>query len=189
MQNMSSGEWASQHDPAGLPLRGWHQLLSALQRPFFKLNATENLSARQMDLLIEMANSDPQQFDQARDQYRNWMQKNENLLSPRLIFNPIGKILIALAAPNYEDYAVRVYDCAALQRLARLGYEIRHQSVAAAAIPAFLLRHPEWATHPLDGRLFLWNAQSGEITVQTLGKQSVGRRFTIQIWQPPPSGT
>lgn len=189
MQNMASGKWASHHDPAGVPLRWWHQLLSALQGPFFKLNATENLSARQMNLLIEMANSDPQQFNQGRDHYRNWMQKNESLLSLRLIFNPIGKILVAIAAPTYEDYAVRVYDCAALQRLARLGYEIRRQSVIAAAIPTFLERHPEWATHPLDGRLFLWNAQSGEITVQTLGKQSVGRRFTIQIWQPPPSGT
>jgi hypothetical protein len=66
----------------------------------------------------------------------------------------------------------------------RLGYEIRRQRVDGAAIPAFLRMHPEWSTHPADGRPFLWDAKTSELRVQTVAKQQPGRRFSIRVWQP-----
>ena len=64
-----------------------------------------------------------------------------------------------------------------------LSYEIRRQGIEPAGIAAFLARHPEWSTHPGDGRPFLWDAKNGELRVQTMGRQPAGRRFGIRIWQ------
>jgi len=102
-----------------------------------------------------------------------------------LSYNPVGKILTAVSAPVYDDYSLRAWDAAALQRLVRLSYEIRRQRIEPSAIPAFLRQHPEWSTHPADGRPFLWNPAKNELRVQTVGKQQPGRRFSLAIWRSP----
>ena len=84
-------------------------------------------------------------------------------MSVRTIYDPIGKILVAIAAPAYENYIVRPYDAAALQRLVRLSFEIRRQRIAPSEIAGFMKLHPEWATHPADGRSFVWKPSSGGI--------------------------
>jgi hypothetical protein len=104
------------------------------------------------------------------------------------VYNPIGKLLAGIAAPTGVTYPLRAWDAAALQRLVRAGYEIRRQRIAPADIPAFLKQHPEWSTHPADGRPFLWSADVGELRVQTIGEQPHGRRFSIRVWQAPAPG-
>jgi hypothetical protein len=64
-----------------------------------------------------------------------------------------------------------------------LGYEIRRQKIAADAVPTFLNQHPEWSTHPADGRPFLWDARTGELRIQTVAKQPPDRRFSAPVWQ------
>jgi len=103
-------------------------------------------------------------------------------------YNPIGKLLAGIAAPAGVTYPLRAWDAAALQRLVRAGYEIRRQRIGPADIPAFLNQHPEWSTHPGDGRPFLWLPESRELRVQTIGEQPQGRRFSIRVWQAPPAG-
>jgi hypothetical protein len=78
----------------------------------------------------------------------------------------------------------RTWDGAAFQRLLRLSYEIRRQRIDAAAIPAFMKQHPEWSTHPSDGRSFVFNGSAGTIHVQTLGKETNGRVFFVHVWRP-----
>ena len=175
----------SKRAAGGMPLHWWDRLGGALSASFFRLNATENLLARQTRQLIEMADADPPQFFRARERYEQWLRDNVTRSSPRMLYNPIGKTLVALAAGAGEDQPVQVYDTAALQRLVRLSYEVRRQAITAAAIPSFMQQHPQWATHPLDGSPFLWNEKTGEISVGTLARGA--RPFTIRIWQPPVS--
>jgi hypothetical protein len=82
------------------------------------------------------------------------------------------------------DYPLRAWDVAALQRLVRAGYEIRRRQTPKADIAGFLSQHPEWATHPGDGRPFVWDPDALELRVQTIGEQPAGRRFSIRVWQP-----
>ena len=105
-----------------------------------------------------------------------------------LSYNPLGKLLAAVVTQPYRYYPPRAWDEQALQRLVRLGYEIRQHHVAPADLAAFLRAQPQWSTHPADGRPFLWDAVTGELRVQTLSQHPPGWRFSIRIWQPPPAG-
>jgi hypothetical protein len=152
-----------------------HRWLDGIGNRFFKINATENLFAQQVARLMRAAA--PGGSDPAVD-------PAEHLASLRTVYNPVGRILAAMSAAAREPYAARAWDGAAFQRLLRLSYEIRRQRIDAAAIPAFLGRHPEWSTHPADGRPFLWDARTGTIRVQTLGPLPAGRAFAVHVWRP-----
>jgi hypothetical protein len=163
-------------------VRGWLSTAeNRLTGHFLKLNATENLLARQTGRQMLMA-ADPAKFYAARAA-GGWLPDDQSVWTLPFSYNPIGKILVAVATPMYDSYPPRAWDAAALQRLVRAGYEIRRQRIAPEAIPAFLRQHPELATHPVSGRPFLWDAASGELRVPTLAQEPPGRRFSIHVWQ------
>jgi len=184
---LSGSAWAAEGEPHGALHRELTRLYNRMGGQFFKLNATENLLARQTVRRMQRAR-DPQSFPTTR--YESTDSPFAQGVSAwsfvrRMSYNPIGKYLAALADPAYEDYPPRAWDAAAVQRLVRLSYEIRRQQIAPAAIPAFLEQHPAWSTHPADGRPFLWDARTGELRIQTVGKQPPGRRFSVPVWQAP----
>ncbi len=150
--------------------------------PFFKINATQNLDAKIKTHLQKLADADPAEFFVARDAYRTWVRSNIEF-GLHYVYNPLGKIAMYVAAHTYENYSLRAYDVAAFQRLVRLGYEIRNQKVEDKAVPSFMQRNPQWASHPVDGRPFVWDEKKREIVVQTLGQQPEGRRFSIPVWR------
>jgi hypothetical protein len=183
---MTSKTWAMSGTNEA-QLSWWQGQWIALQMHFFKYNATENLSARQMVQLTKLAVSDPHGFSVAREEYRAWLRENEALYSPSVLFNPVGKILVSIAAPTCEDYLLRAYDVAAFQRLVYLAYQIRRQGIELSQISKFLKQHPEWSTHPVNGTPFRWDPRSGELMVDPVGTNSVGRRFSVAVYQRPAS--
>ena len=159
---------------------GWTQRFSeAVGRHFFKLNATTNLFADQADRLTAAA---------AQGALRSSAASGDNLFAKiRMVYNPSGKIVVSIGESGYDDYPRRAWDGAAFQRLVRLSYEIRRQRIDPAAIPQFMNQHPEWSTHPSDGRSFIWDAAAGTIRVETLGKDTSGRVYFVHIWRPAPA--
>jgi hypothetical protein len=153
---------------------------------FLKINATLNLDARETERHM-LAAADPARLNRLRSD-RSLLPEGQSVWTLWLSYNPLGKGLVAISTPVFEDYSLRAWDAAALQRLVRLSFEIRHQRIEPSTIPAFLRQHPEWSTHPADGRPFLWNPAKGELRVQTVGKQQPGRRFSIRVWQPAAAG-
>ncbi|HEV2703764.1 MAG TPA: hypothetical protein VGV09_19220, partial [Steroidobacteraceae bacterium] len=209
---MYSGEWKPAPSSGDTPPRFWRSLGRAVESHYFQFNSTENLAAEQMDQLMAVARAAPSQFYALRDLAQNWerdnltpysvggsydpasyvyeahgifgrwLHRHLNMISAPVIFNPVGKVLVANSlAANLPDFSLRAYDGAALQRLVKLGYEIRRRQLGPSSIPAFLQQHPEWATHPVSGRPFLWNAGSSEIAVQTVARQRAGSRFTVHV--------
>jgi len=79
------------------------------------------------------------------------------------------------------------YDAAALERGARLGYELRRQRVAANAVPDFMRTHREWSTHPIGEQPFLWSSADGTVVIPTVDEPS-GKRFWIRTWRPGATG-
>jgi hypothetical protein len=174
--------------PGDFLFQSWNRVENVATAHFFKLHATENLFARNAAQLNASAAADPAAFAAKSRQLLESLAASGRSSTVWLSYNPIGKILAAIVAPGLTGYAPRAWDGAALQRLVRLSYEIRRQGVEAAGVPAFLARHPEWSTHPGDGRPFLWDAKNGELRIQTMGRQPPGRRFSIRIWQPHSAG-
>lgn len=175
--------WTPQAARSGAPRSWTDRLGSEVSGHFFKLNATVNLFAQQAQRLVDLA---PGPGVAAAD--RKLADSSRSAWSLIGAYNPIGKLLAGIAAPAGVTYPLRAWDAAALQRLVRAGYEIRRQRIAPADVPAFLTQHPEWSTHPGDGRPFVWRPESAELGVQTIGEQPQGRRFSIRIWQAPPAG-
>jgi hypothetical protein len=175
--------WTPAAARTGAPRAWTDRLGSEVSGHFFKLNATENLCAQQAGRLIALR---PGPGVAAAD--KTLADSSLSAWSLLGAYNPIGRLLAGIAAPMGVTYPLRAWDAAALQRLVRAGYEIRRQRIAPVDVAAFLARHPEWSTHPGDGRPFLWLPDSGEIRVQTIGEQPQGRRFSIRIWQAPPEG-
>jgi hypothetical protein len=175
--------WSPQPSRDTGPHSWTSRLGSAVSGHFFKLNATVNLFAQQAERLMAVAPGSgvvALNKQLADSSYTAWSMVG--------VYNPIGKLLAGIAAPTGVTYPLRAWDAAALQRLVRAAYEIRRQRIAPADIPAFLKQHPEWSTHPADGRPFLWSADVGELRVQTIGEQPQGRRFSIRVWQAPAPG-
>jgi hypothetical protein len=177
----SDGHW--QPPDSSSTSRVWNRISSPIEGQFFKLNVTENLNAKAMNELAGFAALDPSTFatDQAR--IKKWEQDYADFFSVRAVYNPVGKVLVAIATPFYPDYAFRPYDAAALQRLVRLSFQIRRQRIAPSAIPAFMKLHPEWSTHPADGRSFVWKPATGEIDIEPVATLPAGRRFSVLIWR------
>jgi hypothetical protein len=156
-----------------------NRIWNAFQAHFFKLNATENMSAAHAAQWAALANSEPSQFYRNRDVTRDWLKNNEPHLSLGSLYNPVGKILVAMAIPQYDTYPLRVFDIAAYQRLVYLVFQLKRQHIATSDVPAFLKAHTEWSTHPVDGKPFGWNAQQSELAVNTLGEHSKEQRFSV----------
>ena len=175
--------WTPQAARTGAPRIWSDRLGSELSGHFFKLEATVNLFAQQAERLMALG---PGAGVVAAD--KKLADSSLSAWSLLGAYNPIGRLLAGMAAPMGVTYPLRAWDAAALQRLVRVGYEIRRQRIAPADIPAFLARHPEWSTHPGDGRPFLWLPEGGELRVQTIGDQPQGRRFSLRIWQAPTPG-
>jgi hypothetical protein len=169
----------------------WHPAASAgwltrlddrLSDHFLKVNATLNLFARETERRM-LAAADPARLYRMRSE-RSLLAEGQSVWTLPLSYNPVGKILAAGSEPVYDDYSLRAWDVAALQRLVRVSYEIRSHRIEPAAIAAFLVQHPEWSTHPADGRPFLWDPAKGELRVQTVGQHPPGRRFSVKVWHP-----
>ena len=168
-------------------MRGWvNRTESHLAAHFYKLNATENLIARRMARQM-LAAAGPGRATRSAPGAGTTLAEDQSMWPLRFAYNPIGTALatVLAPAPAYDNYCLRAWDAAALQRLVRAGYEIRRLRLGAAEVPAFLAGHPQWSTHPIDGRPFLWDAASGELRVQTLAQHPAGRRFSIHVLAPP----
>jgi hypothetical protein len=160
-------------------LRWWSRVWNAFQAHFFQLNATENMNAEIAARWVAVGDSDPSEFQQARQTNRERLDKEEPHLSPNYVYNPIGKILVSLADLHYDDYSLRAYDVAAYQRLVYLVIQLKRQHIATADVLGFVKAHPDWSTHPVDGNPFRWNAETNELAVNTLGQHQKDQRFSV----------
>jgi hypothetical protein len=162
-----------------LPSSWLQRARNGFQAHFFKTNATENMAARIVARWVSLGDSEPSGFEQSRQSYLEWRDKEGPHLAPNYIYNPVGKILVTPIGTQYDGYPQRVYDVSAYQRLIYLAYQLKRQHTATADVPAFLKAHPDWSTHPVDGKPFQWNADTGELTVNTLGEHPKDQRFSV----------
>jgi len=81
------------------------------------------------------------------------------------------------------DYPLRTLDVAAFQRLVVLAYQVRAQGISLKELPAFMVTHPEWSRHPIDGVPFALDSTTGEIRVISQAKPQPGHRFNIRVVQ------
>lgn len=154
---------------------------------FMKSGATANLSARSYIELQKVADSDAKDLLAARDAYLRW---TEEYFEPgvRNVYNPVGRTLVGFHARNlYNDYPLLAYDVAAFVRLVRLGYAIRQQKLATEDVGPFIEEHPQWASHPVNGQPFAWDANKRVMAMQPLAWGANERVMGIERLTPKES--
>jgi hypothetical protein len=163
----------------------WSQRANGwLGRQFFKLQATENLEAQRTEALRALADGDPATYWERREAYDATVRRAARI-SLADFYDPVGKILMAIAAPAAEEnLAPRVYDVAALQRLVFLAYQVRRREVPLAQLPQFMAQHPEWSTHPLGAEPFRWEPDRGRLAVAPAGREPQRERFSLTLREP-----
>jgi hypothetical protein len=172
-------------DPELAEERWWDPYVDKLGAYFLKVGATRNLNAEAMLQRRKMADADFKDYPAARDAYRKWVRNNMEF-GLHYIYNPVGKLFLGLGTDSYDGYPLRAYDGMALQRLVRLCYEIRSKNVGDESIPSFIRDNSQWASHPVDGRPFTWDAQKREVALQPLGNTPKDRRFSFPVWTAAP---
>lgn len=168
----------SPEPPAPGKARWWH-VLPGSRSNYFRLNATKNLGARYMHEVRRFAEADAASHSAALDTLRRWRQQH---LAPGIGYfhNPLGKYLLSVGAPTYDEYPLRAHEIAGFQRLVKLSFEIRKQGIADDAIPAFIRQHA-WAAHPVSGTPFAWDAVGRELVMAPMSKHHKKRRFRIPV--------
>ncbi|MGH8198862.1 MAG: hypothetical protein ACREVO_00600 [Steroidobacteraceae bacterium] len=167
--------------PGTHPVSWWQRVDDRLSAQFFKLHATENLQAERIQRLSALADGDPGNFIERRDAFRSWQQRRYPAISRASYYNPVGKSLLAIVPQNEDDYAARVYDVAAFQRLVFLAYQLRLRCIGSQDVSAFMQQHPAWATHPIDAKPFHWDPASGELGVLPIGQNARKARFSLKL--------
>lgn len=148
--------------------------------PLFKINATLNLVTRHLLHVRRLVDANGRDYVGQVASLRAWSAKH---LATGIgsAYNPIGKALAGVAPEAYEAYALRTHDIAGFHRLVRLGFEIRKQAVGSESVPAFIRQNVQWASHPVNGAPFTWDAARRELAMEPLADVHRERRFRIPV--------
>lgn len=88
-----------------------------------------------------------------------------------LAYNPIGKILNAIAVAPYDSYTARVHNLDGFLRLVSLSLAAKQQSVRAADMPAFLARAQPNLRHPYTNEPMFWDSNNRTIYFNGMGEK------------------
>lgn len=113
--------------------------ISLLERPFFKVHATQNLHARQhAELQAQIREFVPAQAESWQARLHAQRANDGALKSWRRLYNPTGKRLADMMEVNYGAYVLKLSDLMGVMRLARLQVEAVSNGKTAANLPAYI---------------------------------------------------
>ena len=104
--------------------------------------------------------------------------------------NPTGKILLAIAAPEFGSYVDRLLDLDGWLRLTALHLQIRSGAVPDAAVPALLAAQAQRLGDPYTGQPMAWDPGNRTLWFQGRGNAPAspgkpGYRYTVRLGGGP----
>jgi len=157
---------------------------NAISRVFLKFNATLNLDFRQRKLLIEQSRLAAREYRDRLDEYNGKLRA----MVPRkfnigMIYNPIGKIMLAVALPDYPTFLLRVHDLNGLQHLVRMQWQILEQGIAPEQIPAFLMGAGAQGWNPYTEQPLDWEAATRTLSFTPMEQRRLipGGRYQVKL--------
>ncbi len=143
-----------------------------LTRLLFKPNASLNRVTPIYVGLRELASRSPPDFAGLPE---NVQAEADALSEPGItwIYDPVGKLLTAIAIPAYPNFVARVFDLAAFIQLARAQLDLRLAAIAPDGAPAFLAAAAPDTRNPYTGNPFDWNAMTRELSFAPMSSRWV----------------
>lgn len=96
-------------------------------------------------------------------------------------FNPVGNILIAIAAPEYGHYLARIHDSDGLLRLVELKRLLRAQDIEAGQVDGFLHEHQAELTNPYTGEAMRYDGSREVIFFDGLSVRDESDRWRAEV--------
>jgi hypothetical protein len=134
---------------------------------FFKPNASLNVAARIYSGLQTLASHSPFEFVRLRDKV---VHENQ-AISRRGFYNPIGVTIVRAGSPNYADYIAQVFDLAAYIRLVRAQLDVRLASAAPNHVTALLASASPETRNPYTELPFGWNASDNTLFFEPMSSR------------------
>lgn len=153
-------------------------------RVFLKYNATLNLDYRLRKLLIEQSRLPAHKYLDELDEYnrkaRTIVRRRFNL---GMVYNPIGKVMLAVSVPDYPTFLLRTHDLSGLQHLVRMQWQILRQGIMPEQVPAFLRSAGPLALNPYTEQPLNWDAQNHILSFTPKGRQLhvPGGRYEVKL--------
>jgi hypothetical protein len=94
--------------------------------------------------------------------------------------NPIGKIMLQIAAPSFASYALRLHDLDAYNRLMGLGAEIIAADVGAEGVANFVAQSDARFYDPYTGRPMAWDAASKQLSFKASDALARRKLFNME---------
>jgi hypothetical protein len=114
---------------------------------------------------------------QASDQY-DW----DWLSSWHFAYNPIGKILNAIAVPVYDSYTARVHNLDGFLRLVSLSLAAKGQAIHDADTPGFIARAETNLRNPYTNEPMKWDAGNRAIYFDGMDDNKLlGKRIEVRL--------
>lgn len=156
---------------------------NALMWPFFKTQATKNLMAHDYAAIKALIQDfSPENADAWAVQFLQ-IQKigSDDLIHTwRVMYNPIGKLVLSAGWASYESYIPRLSDLMGIMRLARLQAELVTDGITDADIPARIAAN-KTLYDPYSGKPMGWDAGKRQLYFDVHGKVQSGAPKRIQV--------
>lgn len=150
------------------------RVLWRMTHPMLKVQDTSNQYA---DLLISVSETLQVPFDRYPEALEHARAASDEVAQgafpPTRIYNVLGDILLAIAAPDFTSYAARVADLEGIRRSALLAVELRIQGITVGQAPQKLTAAA--LRDPYRGEPFGWDEPANAIVFIGLERGERGR--------------
>lgn len=147
---------------------GDRSTLSKFRDFFFKRNATENLAYKTLSIRIDAIQANAPQLDKAFSDYEI---KKKSLMGFSIggiyfLYNPVGKLLLAVGEPTYITYAERQIDTDGYIRLIAMQMKLIAENVPANKVKPVVLSADKSFRNPYTEEPMEWDAENQELKFQ-----------------------
>ena len=149
----------------------------------FKSHATVNQSFENFSEIAAKSRLPAPEFLKKTNERQASYQNFWDWLPPwHFAYNPIGKILNAIAVTPYDNYTARIHNLDGFMRLVSLSLAARQQSVRDADMPALLARAQLNLRNPYTNDPMLWDAENRAFYFDGMGDDNLlGKRLEVRL--------
>lgn len=156
-------------------------LMNGAAAVLLQKNATRN---RQYEFLNAVAALDELPGPRLGEAERALRARVAEGISWSWVYNPLGKLILSMATPDFSKFKRRQLDVEGLRRLVALQARIAAERIADADIPALLADSDRSLTNPYTNRAMLWDAEKRALVFETAKNSSgflVGKDGRIAV--------
>lgn len=161
----------------------WDRIVSTV---LYKPNATVNLQYRYFEKLSQLADTPAHALADALRRVDAEHNAIANPFRADIVYNPTGKILVAIGAVSpsgYVRYVARTHNLEGAMRLLRLQLGIYSKKVAVKDVGTFVEKSPAELLDPYTNKPFRWDLSKREFWFEGINPKSENNATTEQrIW-------